>query len=268
MEIWLVQNGVRTGPFAPYDIEGRITRGELEPTQPAWHDGMAAWATLADMPAFAEVLNRTQAAEAEKSVQALDSQKPPPLRDKPRLVRRFLARWFDLNLINLLWWAGLLQAGQDLTAIYSNKWLLPLPLLPWLFIEALMLRRFGTTPGKLLLGLEVVNSNGTKLSLRQAMLRTLRVLSLGVGLTLPVFTLICQAVSGWLTWRLGSALWDLAPGHQVNHRPVRAWRIILFGVVLLGVWQLSASIMLPVYLEVYAKDIPAWLRTLAEESRR
>jgi len=268
MEIWLVQNGARTGPFAPYDIEGRITRGELEVTQPAWHDGMAAWATLGDMPAFAAVFARAQEAEAEPAAEFSKRHAPAPARAEPLLVRRFLARWFDLNLINLLWWGTLALAQQDLTKVYLNKWLLLAPLVPWLFLEALMLRRFGTTPGKALLGLWVTNLDGTRLSLHQALLRTMRVLSLGVGLTIPVFMWICQAVTGWLTWRMGSALWDLAPGHRVNQSPPRGWRILAFGLVLLGVLQVTGMIMMPVLLEVFGKEMPAWLRELAEQSER
>jgi uncharacterized RDD family membrane protein YckC len=268
MEIWLVQNGARTGPFAPYDIEGRITRGELEASQPAWHDGMAAWATLGEMPAFAGVFARAQAAGVEQAAEQLVRNAAPPLRAKPLLIRRFLARWFDLNLVNLVWWGGLALAGQDLTKVYLNTWLLLVPLLPWLLIESLLMRRLGTTPGKALLGLRVTNLDGSNLSMHQALLRTMRVLSLGVGLTVPLIMWVCQALNAWLTWRMGAALWDFAPGHRLDGRPVRAWQVILFGVVFLGILQLTGMIMMPVLLEAFGKDMPPWLRELAEQSQR
>jgi hypothetical protein len=67
---------------------------------------------------------------------------------------------------------------------------------------------------------------------------------------------------------MGSALWDLGPGHRVNDRPVRTWQAILFCVLILGFWQVSGSIVTPMFLEVHGKDLPAWLRAAAEESRR
>lgn len=264
MEIWMVQNGVRTGPFAPYDIEGRITRGELEAAQPAWHDGMAVWGTLGEMPAFAAVFARAEAAEVQQAVEHEERQLPPLLPAKPLLIRRFLARWFDLSLVNLLWWGGLFLTGQNLKAVLLNPWLMLAPLVPIVLLEPWLLRRLGTTPGKALLGLWVANLDGSRLTLRQGTIRTVRVLSLGVGLTLPYLAFACQALSAWLTWRMGSALWDLAPGHRVHERTPKVWQSILFGVIFLGILQATGTIMMPTYLEV----MPPWLRSLVEQTQR
>jgi uncharacterized RDD family membrane protein YckC len=264
MEIWLIQNGVRTGPFAPYDIEGRLTRDELSADQPAWHDGMPSWGTLGDMPQFAGVLARRGEHEAE--VTRLRSV-PPPLPPQPLLLRRFFARWLDFNIIHLLWWAGLALAQQDLTKIYLNPWMLLGPLLPWLLIEALLLRRLATTPGKFLLGLEVRNLDGSNLSLRQALLRTLRVLSLGLGLRLPILMLACQGMSAWLTWRYGASLWDLAPGHRVLPRPLVALRVAALSILLAVVIPLTGLILMPTFVKVHGDDYP-WLRAAAAEQAK
>ena len=267
MEIWLIQHGERTGPFSPYDVEGRIQRNELEADQPAWHEGMDAWSTLGEMPYFETAFERLKEQEDRQPQEKPATPPPLPFQPKPLLIRRFFARWFDLHLMNLFWWGGLALAGRDLAPMYGNPWMLIVPFIPWLFIEVALLHRFGTTPGKALLGLSVRNLDGSLLSPRQGLLRTMRVWALGLGLTLPLLVIVCQGISAWLTRRFGASIWDLAPGHRVVGRRVSIARIVLFGLIFLFIAQALGVILLPAFIEIYGDDLP-WLRDLMEKSQR
>ena len=55
-----------------------------------------------------------------------------------------------------------------------------------LILEPIFLRLFGTTPGKALLGIKVLDKTGNKPSLKDGLLRTAIVIVLGYGLFIPV----------------------------------------------------------------------------------
>lgn len=261
MEVWLVEEGQRTGPFSAYAIEGRISRGEVDESQPAWEPGMAQWGTLGEMPRFADAFLRVR---AERAAEKRARRTPPPLPAAPLLLRRFFARWFDFNLVHLAWWGILAATGQDLVKIFANPWLLVAPLLPWGLIEAACLTRLATTPGKWLLGMEVRNMDGSRLGWRQALLRTLRVLTMGIGLRLPILVLVCQGVSAWLTKRFGAALWDLAPGHKVVWRPLDGVRVAALTVIFMVVVPATSMLLMPAMVELYGDQFP-WLRAAAAQ---
>ena len=91
MEIWLIEDKQRTGPFQDYEVRERIERGEVTGETMAWHKDQQDWLPLKEVAAFASAFER-QAAVVPEVV-------PPPL--PPRVVAvswgeiwmRFLARW-------------------------------------------------------------------------------------------------------------------------------------------------------------------------------
>ena len=52
MDIWIIRNGEKTGPFRDFEIRHKIEDGELSPTTPAWHDGLPAWQPLGEIDLF------------------------------------------------------------------------------------------------------------------------------------------------------------------------------------------------------------------------
>ncbi|MDE7221596.1 MAG: MerR family transcriptional regulator [Oscillospiraceae bacterium] len=110
--------------------------------------------------------------------------------------QRFWARSLDLALANaaaviflaLVFHISVLNTGTRLISLLST-------VLGWgvvLAVEPLLLRTWGTTPGKWLLGLELRTSRGEKLRCREGFERTWGVLLQGYGLSLPIYSLYRQ----------------------------------------------------------------------------
>ena len=157
MEIWLIINGKRSGPYPDYEIRSRIEHGEITSEEIVWHEGLAEWTPIGELELFRNSLEK----QAPTSV-------PPPLpkgyteatagaKPKAHLGRRFWARWTDLTLYSALWWLGMYLGGRDIGSAIGNLWLLIPMFLPWFAVEAWLIHRFGTTPGKWLIGLKVSN---------------------------------------------------------------------------------------------------------------
>lgn len=220
MDIWLIEEGEKTGPFPDYRIRERLAAGSLPPHTPAWHEGRDGWAPLSEMPLL------VRAAQ------------PPPLPRPqignpagwPQMWKRFFARWFDLKAYTALWWLVMWVAGADLKGIFASSWILPLVLLPWFAIEAAWIHLAGTTPGKFLMGLRVLNEDGSRLTPGQSVRRALRVMILGVGFGWSLLAVICQALSAHTTLRLRRALWDQAGGHRVVEKPPSVPLILLLAL--------------------------------------
>jgi hypothetical protein len=52
MDIWIIRNGEKTGPIHDYEVRHKIEDGQLEPTTPAWHEGLPAWMPLGEIDLF------------------------------------------------------------------------------------------------------------------------------------------------------------------------------------------------------------------------
>lgn len=125
--------------------------------------------------------------------------------------RRYFARSLDMGIYSLIWAAFLAVAfhinmldrnslGKLLDAVVT--------MLMLLLIEPLLLNRFGTTPGKWLLGLSVTDADGRKLSYGEGFVRTVGVLFDGYGLQIPGFS-IYRLVKSYKAVEADEALsWD------------------------------------------------------------
>ena len=104
---------------------------------------------------------------------------------------------------------------------------------------------FGTTPGKWLLGLQVVNNDTSRLSLADATRRSARVLFIGLGFGWGGLTLICQIMGYVTAARSGRALWDRVGGHRVLVAPLQPLRIVAYVFCLYGALQLQMMVVAP-----------------------
>ncbi len=112
--------------------------------------------------------------------------------------QRYWARTFDLSLAGAAAWA-VMTLGFRVSVMGMAglpRWLFQAVsiALSWgalLLLEPLLLCTWGTTPGKWLLGLELRNKQGKKLTFRQGLRRTWGVLFTGYGLEIPLFSLYC-----------------------------------------------------------------------------
>ncbi len=107
-------------------------------------------------------------------------------------IRRYIARRIDLSIYAAL--AGLLLTACNVNIFHGSiaiNILRDLLLLCAVFFaEPLLLKHFGTTPGKWITGLYVYDEYGRKLSYADALSRTEKVLVYGMGLRIPVYSLV------------------------------------------------------------------------------
>ena len=141
--------------------------------------------------------------------------------------RRYFARHFDLGFYGLLWsavWMGIFRNGLDGLGADLLNWLLSLLLM--VFLEPLLLSRFGTTPGKAIFGLHVSALDGGKPTYGEAAHWTRGVLYHGMGLGIPFVELWCNWKSYCRCANGEAEPWE----EDINYtiRDTRPWRIVLF----------------------------------------
>ena len=263
MEIWIIRDGEKIGPIHDYEVRRKIESAELTRDTPAWHEGLDAWRPLGEIAIFKDEFNWVHLDDLdsgptheEEEAALLAAAVPPPLPIGPVLWRRFWARWLDIHVYVAVWWLCMWVSGRQIEAVLNNIWIMVVQLVPWFIVESILIHRFGTTPGKWLLGLRVANTNGTPLSLAAATLRSFRVLVGGVGFGFSLLALFCQTLSYFTAKRLGNALWDHAGGHRVQSRPLVAWRIIVTVCVFFAALQLQMAVIAPYVLKNAAEAFP------------
>jgi uncharacterized RDD family membrane protein YckC len=261
MEIWLIQNGKKVGPINDYEIRNRISNLQLEADDYAWYEGLPSWVKLQDMDLFKNEF------EPNKDIQ------PPPLpaylavgdlrsvsaqskKENKHLARRFWARWLDLTVYMAVWWLLMYMAELDIGEIIINPWL-PLSLfIPWFAIEAWLLYQFGTTLGKWLLGIRVVNEDGTALTLKASIRRSVLVWIAGFGFGWGLLTVLCHAMS-WFTVRsIGKPVWDYMGQHKITVAPLKAYRIIVLILLFFTATHLQMAVRGPHDQEIFLKAYP------------
>src|SRR5688572_502704 len=255
MDIWLIRDGEKTGPFHDFEIRRKIETGELPDTTPAWHEGLDAWKPLIQFGLFTCRFELKATPSEEPALPGESG--PPPLPPQPHCLRRFWARWLDLTLYSGFWWLGMWAAGQDIEAVLTNFWLTFFHFIPWFMLEALLLHRFGTTPGKWLLGLVVANRDGSRLDLAAAIRRSLRVMILGIGFGWVPLSMFCQMLSLVTARRLGATLWDHTGGHRLMASALNPLRILALVVLFLaGIW-LKSIVIYPYAVKMIIRDFPS-----------
>ena len=262
MEVWLIHNGERTGPFHDYEIRSRIGLGELDKDSPAWHEGLAEWTTLSEIELFKNEFEVKPEPLPEPTPTAVPGT-PPPIPETsapPKIWRRFWARWMDIQLYIALWWLFLWFTGRNIEAILSNPWIILTQLIPWVVIETLLIHHFGTTLGKWLLGIRVLNADGSRLNLAESTRRALRVYVTGIGLGWEIVSMICMGISAFTAKRLGKPMWDYVGNHRVVSKPLNPIGIILVIALYFVAAQLQVAVVLPYTI----KALPPEMQQLKE----
>jgi uncharacterized RDD family membrane protein YckC len=269
MDIWIIREGEKIGPIHDFDVRRKINDGELSEETPAWHEGLDAWKSLVEIDLFRREFDlRSEPVSepvTEETAPPRSSTTPPPLPGKTFYGRRFWARWLDLSLYSGVWWLGMWIAGQDIGAALSNPWIMFLKYVPWFALEAVLLHRFGTTPGKWILGLQVVNLDQSRLDLAQSTRRSLRVLFTGIGFGWDLLAIFCQAMSYFVAKKLGTPLWDHSGGHRVEVKPMKPWRVVALTLLFFLALQLQLIVVYP-YLLQASKALPPALREQYEKN--
>lgn len=240
MEFWIVEDGEKRGPLQSYEVRERIQRGDLDGSELAWHGELDEWRALKEMDVF-----RSEFEEPEPEPQEVEA--PPLPEPAPQPFLRFWARWFDVFLYMAVIFGVLWVTGQDITEAILTPVFRGLWFLPYLILEALSMHYYKTTPGKFLLGLRVVTADEQALSLGAALLRSLRVFILGMGVfywpwLLPI---VCHALCCWYTFKHGQAPWDILAGTKVRSAGIFLFPVLLFVLAFMVILIFLAVLVLP-----------------------
>lgn len=270
MDIWIIQDGEKTGPIHDFEIRRRIEKGELSADTPAWHEGLAEWQQLRTLALFEHEFDKPvdPYESPHQETPAATGPLPPPLPMPTLVFRRFWARWCDLHLYSGIWWIALWLAGRDIKGIMMDPWLAMLHFIPWFAIEAVLIHRFGTTPGKWLLDLRVINPDGRKLDLTESIRRASRVMVFGIGLGWYLLSWVCQVMAFITTRKLGKSLWDQAGGHNVVGGPLNPPKLVTFVLVLAASFMLQVFVLFPYILEEMAETNPQYKKEYQEIRER
>lgn len=253
MNLWIIRNGEKEGPLTDYEIRARIENGELDADTPAWHEPLDGWKTLGEIHLFDHSLHPQGPAANPTGNPAGDNSAAPI---QAHLIRRFWARWLDLYLFSGLWWLAMWAGGRDIGQLLSQPWIMLLHYAPWFAIEAVLVSRFATTPGKWLMRLKVLNLDGSRLSLQASILRAARVLLMGIGFGVQGLCLVCQGFACFSTRSHGRSLWDRAGGHFVDGPPVGQRRIAGYVAALILALWLQTIVLTPYIIETMEKNFP------------
>jgi len=242
MLLWIVKNGEKTGPFEDYKLREMIREGEVDGDTGVWHEGAEGWVAAREV----EVL---KGEFVEKVVE------PPPvpitIEMPPFLAwRRFGARTFDHFLYLLVFMSALRLGGFQILRDPTEQgsgWLILAQLLPAILMEGALLSSLGFTPGKWLMSLRVENILGKKLSTSHALVRSMRVWVLGMGMMNPLLLVLGHSVTLWFALKKGAPLWDLHSGFRVMAAELKSGRIILYWFFLAAV---IAALMVVVWPEL------------------
>lgn len=244
MDFWIIQNGERAGPYPDYEIRAKIQHGDLDPDSSIWREGMEAWTKLEDVEIFREEFKKRDPRSVSPAPPASDTEPPPLDAVKPKayIMRRFWARWMDLVAYGSLWWLGLYFSGRNIASALTSVWMLLPMYIPWFILESWLLHKYGTTPGKWLMSLQVRNEDESLLALPAASKRSLRVLVSGIGFGWSYLAAICQLMSWFTTRRIGKPIWDYLGKHKVEAKPMVPLKILLFVAIFIASMFLRLAI--------------------------
>jgi len=178
-------------------------------------------------------------------------------------LRRFLARGIDLAVLGGIGWAllsaiglrfGIWQLGDPQAELENVALFVPaLMALATLPLEALMVGILGYTPGRLLLGLRVVDRNGSPPGISLGFQRAGRVALIGQALLIFPFNLIAYGLGFATLVQKGRTHWDQALDLQVRATPISTvhWWVALvalgtsYALWIDGLWmRLAYELML------------------------
>ena len=245
MKIWLLENGEKSEPQESFEVRERISAGELKGDVLAWYKGAEEWMRLDEVPQFQTLFLEGEEEEEEdlvsppplpdlsaslKEAIAVEAAKAPPM----HIFRRLFARGFDSILYISL--VIILFRERALDALQGDSMLQFLPIgIAYAMLDGLMTHAWKTSPGKFILGLRVTDSAGFAISLKGAILRSLRVWIVGLGMWIlwPISLLL----SWLLSRKFGYFLWDIPYRYRVVVKPFSGLHVIGY---IVGLFAISA----------------------------
>lgn len=267
---WIDKDKKRMGPEPEVIIVTKLQTGDLTPDTMGWHKGCSGWMHISELPALSSYFRKQdddtpwdseEAAPRPESDSSQGGERPGEIQvailSTPGPLVRLWARLFDLFLYITVVLCLLTWCSDKPEGIYPDPRFQLFMLVPWIIIEAAMLRWWGTTPGKYLCGISLHSLNGLEyrkipafsggmdtnsaskrkngLSFVQTLRRSLQVMFFGVGFLMGPLMLVGGFVSLYLLKKRGSTLWDRANATVESYRPMTGtdWFIFILAFITL-----------------------------------
>lgn len=251
MDIYWLDKQKRCGPATVPDVLSMIRLGDLHWDTLGWHSGCREWAPLHCLPALADF---AEEGKASRKSEKAELTQPTVQQDEaavspselsvylPSPVTRFVARVIDCIIYATLALGALYAFG-----VPYRPYLLPGHPVFWLgmpVVEAVLLRIWGTTPGKRWMGIALTQAGQRGLA---AMLgRSLCVHVFGMGCMVPFLMLITLPLSYFRVRRFKIARWDILIGAiPVSSSSVTPAIFIVVIPFILICMQLCSCFLLP-----------------------
>ncbi len=158
---------------------------------------------------------------------------------KPRPWMRYFAKQLDIFVVTVPLTVPLfylLPQFADRDYQFLIGFLL---LIVWVLIDPIVLATLQTTLGKYLLGIRLTNRDNSRITLAQAYSRSFGVYISGLGLGLPIVSLVTLSMSYDRLAKTNSTKWDSEGRFEVSHSEIPLWKGSLAAVLLIGFLGLS-----------------------------
>ena len=144
---------------------------------------------------------------------------------------RFWARLFDMQIFSLLSGVSLGVLFPGTISAIDQLGLLSIAILfTFVFVEALLLSIFGTTPGKALFRISLIKKENSGFDYKDGLSRSIKVWWRGLGAGIPFIQIITMMVAYNKLSSNSCTSWDADEGIIVRHDEIGYFRIIFFVV--------------------------------------
>lgn len=164
--------------------------------------------------------------------------------------RRYFARIFDFMIVMPLWLIILVSFSPKTPLVFTmfnlnEFWFGVISIFLYVvFVEPAMLSAFGTTPGKALLKISVVDYSGNKISYGTAMKRNLQLWIRGLGIGFPIITAVTMLISYNRLNNLGITDWDEKYNIKILHGEIGFFGYLLFAIIFFTINMFYSAILM------------------------
>jgi uncharacterized RDD family membrane protein YckC len=244
-KVWYYAAGEESvGPISLAELRAVLSRVSGANSALVWKHGFTDWVRADGVPELAPYLL-----------------KPPPLPNGPAIKlspgetrtklpkpaesanlhpwRRYFARMLDIYIFILIFFfllvvifPELFQGSQSQSTARGNDYFLWfLGLAAYVIFETICLNAFGGTFGKFLYGIEITLKESGGIPFSIALKRALAVWFRGLGLGIPLITLITLNVAYRSLLKDGEASWDRDFNCLITHRQLSKLRWLVIAIV-------------------------------------
>lgn len=219
-EWFYAKDAMQHGPVDEATLRAALQSGEVSPDALVWTDGQQGWLPAREVEPWVAQFAARESAPVDASVTHV----------RPWI--RFFARYIDVVGWSVACGVVLAMLSVQASGRLQELVLGFVMLAAFIPVEALLIARTGSTPGKALLRTRVEAADGSLPTYRAALMRSAQVWLLGMGAGLV--TLITCLLGYQRLRRDGAAPWDRGNGLVVRHARIGPLRGTLVAAGVLG----------------------------------